>query len=76
VVGRYRGGSGKGVIAEKVGFVQWKTPLGIREYVRLGSGLLLFEDLLEEISVNCHLLASMVLTRECAGMPSAEKDGS
>jgi hypothetical protein len=62
-------------MAEKVGFVRWKTPLGIREYVRLGSGLLLFEDLLEEISVNFRLLASMVLTRECVDTPTAEKDG-
>ena len=58
-------------MAEKVGFVQWKTPLGIREYVRLGSGLLLFEDLLEEITVNPLFLASMVLVADFAGTPSA-----
>ena len=56
--------------------LQWKTPLGIEEYVRLWNGLILLEQLLEEISTNPLFLASMVLTRECVDTPSAEKDGS
>jgi len=61
---------------KRLRIVRLKTQLATTEWIFLEGGLVRLEDLVEEISVNCHLLASMVLTRECADMPSAEKDGS
>ena len=48
-----------------------KTPLGIKEYVRLWKGLISLEELVEEITTNPLFLASMVLAVDFAGTPSA-----
>ena len=54
--------------------LQWKTPLGIEEYVRLWNGLILLEQLLEEITTNPLFLASMVLVPDFADTTRATDD--
>ena len=51
-----------------------KTPLGIKEYVRLWNGLILLEQLLEEITTNPLFLASMVLVPDFADTTRATDD--
>ena len=48
-----------------------KTPLGIKEYVRLWKGLISLEELVEEITVNPLFLASMVLGLDYVDTASA-----
>jgi len=61
---------------KRLRILRLKTQLATTEWIFLKGGLVRLEDLVEEVGMNPYLLASMVLTRECAGMPSAEKDGS